>query len=169
MEFEILEIPVLQFDKVHFYTIKKEGYEKSEFKDFQDKMLQLGKADPRVLNDLEQIKSEIILIGQKFGAEERRFKPERGAFALATNYPKRNNSDGIYGLRVYCLLVSEEIVILLNGGDKTAKTAQDCANVRMSFYEALHMQKRIDDYLKQGVLKKIGPFLVNEDEEPLLS
>jgi len=167
LEFEICEIPILNFDKVHFYTIIKEGASKSEFKDFLDRMQILGEKDKRVLQDLEQIKSEIKAIGTKFGATPRRFKKEKNAYALATHYPKRKNKVGIYGLRIYCIVVNENIVILMNGDDKTAKTAQDCPNVRMKFFDANHLDNRIREYLKNDVLKICGTFLVMNDDETL--
>lgn len=167
MEFELIELPELQYNKVHFYTIKKEGAKKPEFKDFLDRMLVLGNDNPRILEDLKQIRAEIKAIGTKFFAENHRFKKEGKAYALATHYPKRKEMDGIYGLRLYCVIVSKEIVILVNGGDKTKKKAKDCPNVTMKFHDANHLDSRIREYIKEQSLKIVGPFLEVEKNEVL--
>jgi hypothetical protein len=168
LEFEILHIPILNFAKVKFYTIKKEGSYKSEFKDFFDKMSLLGTENKRVLEDLNEIRSQLRKIGEKFGACPKRFKPEGSVFALATHYPKRKNKDGIFGLRMFCLIISPQIVIILNGGDKTALKAQECENIKMKFHEAIFTQKVISDYLgRNGCLVAKGKELVNPDNDIL--
>lgn len=167
LEFELSSIPALSFTKVRFYTIKIEGARKSEFKDFSDRMLKLGKTDPRVLEDLNEIRSQIKAIGNKFGVSINKFKKEGSAFALALNYPLRERNDGIYGLRVYCIIVSEQIVILMNGGDKTMLKAQDCKNVSMHFHNAKHFTKVISDYIRSRTLNKYGRDLLNDDEDQL--
>ena len=166
-EFELLGIPKLSFKKVRFYTIQYEGAKKSEFKDFTDRMKKLSKTDSRVSEDLDEIRSQIKAIGNKFGASESKFKKEMSAFALALDYPLRNNSDGIFGLRLYCIIISNEIVVLLNGGDKTNKVAQDCDNVSMHFRNANHMDTVIKNYIKDGTLEIIGRDLLNPEEETL--
>jgi uncharacterized protein with ParB-like and HNH nuclease domain len=167
LEFYIESIPNLSFNKVRFYTIRKEGCDKSEFKDFLDRMNELSKKDSRVKEDLEEIRSQIKAIGKKFGAEPKRFKKEAAAFALALYYPKRKNKLGIYGLRVYCLILSDEIVILMNGGDKTANKAKDCRNVSMHFHEANKFYKIIADYINDNTITRYGRDLYNEQNEPL--
>lgn len=167
MYFEIQEIEQIRGTKVRFYTIIKDGHEKTEFKDFLDRMTFLGNSNPRIMEDLEELKSQIKLIGNKFGADPRRFKNESGAFALAKYYPKRKNKDGIFGLRVYCLIVSDAIVIILNGDDKTALKNRDCPKIRMKFHEAVRLSQIISDYIKDGTLRKDGVFLTNPDNEQL--
>lgn len=166
-EFRIVKIPSLNFKKVQFYTVHKEDSDKSEFKDFTEKMILLSKSDPRVKRDLEEIRSQIKKIGSKFGANPRRFKKERKAFALAQYYPERMENDGIYGLRVYCLIISENVVIMLNGGDKKHTDPTDCKNVSIHFHNANYLHDRIQDYIKDRTLTIEGKEIVNLDDEPL--
>ncbi|RMA56654.1 hypothetical protein [Ulvibacter antarcticus] len=167
MEFKLLALKTLSFNKVRYYSIQKEGFEKSEFKDFTDRMILLGASDSRVLSDLIEIRSQLKLIGDKFGAKTNKFKMEGKAFGLALQYPSRKNKLGIYGLRVYCIILSDNIVILMNGGDKTKKKAQDCSNVSIYFHEANHFTTIFNNYIQDGTLNKYYRDLINDNDDPL--
>lgn len=166
-EFRLLKIPSLNFDKVQYYTIHKEDFPKSEFKDFTDRMILLSKSDKRVKRDLDEIASQLHKIGSKFGATPNKFKQERKAFALAQFYPERKNKKGIYGLRIYCLIISERIVILLNGGDKKCTDPTACENVSIHFYQANYLADIIQDYIKDQTLSIVEKDIVNFDNDPL--
>lgn len=53
---------------------------------------------------------------------------------------------GNFPLRLYCLRISETLVVLFNGGEKTADTAQR-GKTSMAFQEANIFAKRILDAL----------------------
>ncbi len=67
-----------------------------------------------------------------------------------------------FPLRLFCYRVSEQIVILFNGGIKNADTAQN-SKLSMKFYEAQTFVKRIEDAFQSGLLKisDDGRYLVN--------
>ncbi len=48
-----------------------------------------------------------------------------------------------FDLRLYCLRLSDSVVILFNGGIKTTNRAQDCPNVREDFRIANILSKKI--------------------------
>lgn len=53
---------------------------------------------------------------------------------------------GRFPLRLYCLRISDQLVVLFNGGEKTAGTAQD-GKTSMAFREANAFAKRLLDAL----------------------
>ncbi len=55
-----------------------------------------------------------------------------------------------FPLRLYCLALNEETVILFNGGIKNAQTAQDSKDISMKFYEANEFAKRIIGAINTG-------------------
>jgi len=63
-------------------------------------------------------------------------------------------------LRLYCHWVSENIIILYNGGIKTTRTAQDCPNVSRHFYNAQSWTKQL---LGVGIERK-GRTITNLEE-----
>ncbi len=92
-----------------------------------------------------------------YGAEERYFRPEHGAHALPQ--AARYGGEILVGysnpIRLYCIRWSERIVILLNGGIKTARTAQDCENVRPYFEDAVRISRRIGQLFRDGDLEVV--------------
>lgn len=110
--FEIKEY--ISFEKTKFYSIHEVGEEFCE----TDKFFLRFIHEKEYLEDVQTIKYWIEKIGREFGALERYFRPERKANALPIPPPKSN-------LRLYCLRVSDEIVILGNGGIKSSKLVQN--------------------------------------------
>lgn len=49
--------------------------------------------------------------------------------------------------------VSKRAVILFNGGEKTAKTAQDCDNVRPHFLLANQITQAVDQAIRDGEIQ----------------
>ncbi len=89
-------------------------------------------------------------IGDKFGALEYFFRFENAAQALPPSgrYKVEHLSInfGNFPLRLYCLRISETLVVLFNGGEKTSTTAQG-GKTSMAFQEANLFAKRILDAL----------------------
>jgi hypothetical protein len=110
--FEIKEYT--SFKKTMFYTIHEIGEDHCE----TDKFFLRFMNEKKYQEDVQTIKYWIEKIGREFGALERYFRPERKANALPIPPPKSN-------LRLYCLRVSDEIVILGNGGIKSSKLVQN--------------------------------------------
>lgn len=95
---------------VNFYTIRFEGETNTEFEDF------LIKHRERIFEkDIQRIVAWIDKIG-KYGSLERYFRPEGkmrdGVGAIPIDVSQ---------LRLYCLRISDYILILGNGGCKTTK------------------------------------------------
>lgn len=85
-------------------------------------------------------------MGDEMGALEAFFRFENAAHALPPSGSYRVEdiyiNYGNFPLRLYCLRISETLVVLFNGAEKTAKTAQD-GNTSMAFNEANSFAKRI--------------------------
>src|SRR5690606_41994411 len=97
----------------------------------------------------------INVIGNTYGANEAFFNryenrvtalPPKGQIKISElelDYPS-------FPLRLYCLALSEEVVILFNGGIKDARTAQQSSDLSTKFYEANEFAKRILSALNTG-------------------
>lgn len=104
--------PYLDFEKTRFYTIEEVGKGVSETDEFFIRL----KDDLDYQKDIETIKYWIQKIGKESGALERHFRPEAKAKAIPIIQSK---------LRLYCYRISDELVILGNGGIKSSQSVQD--------------------------------------------
>ncbi len=118
---QIVKIPNLSFEKVQFYSLKREEMPYSEYRDFLIRMQQKA----QIIDDLQLLNNYINLIGREYGADFKHFKAEGNAERLPPPY---HFVEGDYGVRLYCIRVATNIVILLNGDHKTAQKVQDCPN-----------------------------------------
>lgn len=99
--------------KANFYTIHFEEKELSE----TDKFLSFFVSEQQ--ETVQIIVQEIKFMLDKRGAAYEFFRPEGDNFLIAL--PKAKNKE----LRLYCIWVNREIVILGNGGVKNTKTYQN--------------------------------------------
>lgn len=104
--------PYVNFEKTQFYTIEEVGKGINEADDFFIRF----KDDPNYQKDIETISYWIQKIGKESGALERHFRPESKAKAIPIIKSK---------LRLYCYRISDELVILGNGGIKSSQKVQD--------------------------------------------
>ena len=131
-----------------FYTVRWEDAKLSETDKF---FLKFSKE-----NQLKQALQELakfleVVIGNEYGALEEFFRfennaqaiPSSGTYKVEDIYIKYGN----FPLRLYCLRISESLVVLFNGGEKTANTAQQ-GKTSMAFQEANIFAKRILEALK---------------------
>ena len=148
-----LEVWDDEAEKVSFYTVRWENSDISETDKFFDKMNNIPEMRPHV-QELAKLIAEVI--GNTYGAHDSFFNrfenratalPPRGHIKLSeleldyTGFP----------LRLYCLALSEELVILFNGGIKNARTPQESTDsISMKLYEANDFAKRIFTALNQG-------------------
>lgn len=128
-QIQYLDLP--QYTKVAFYTVQVQGRPLSEFRDFQARM-RIHEKDRKQAAEINQF---IKKIGKKYGAQERFFKREGFAERLPPATYRFIDSDGEtdFGLRLYCIRISNEIVILLNGGRKTTKSIKNCPECKPHF------------------------------------
>lgn len=158
MFIQLVPIPNLRYEKVTYYTVRVEGRAFSEFRDFQQRM----SANPQDLIELNEIRRYIQNIGNApFGAEPRHFKPERAAERLPPPYHWfEAETPNDYGLRLYCIRLSRDFVILLNGGRKTNLDPEKCDNCRPHFRFANALANVITTAIIEGNVT-----LNNEDGE----
>jgi hypothetical protein len=109
-------------------------------------------------------------ISNKYGATNDFFdRAENKAQALPPK-PKKKVEEikelGInFPLRLYCYRVSNQIVILFNGGIKDTDSAQESKNLSMKFYEAQIFVKKIEQSIQSEmiVITNDNRFLQNFD------
>lgn len=137
-----------QGSKCTFYTVRWDDAELSE----TDKFFEKFRYDAQLKHPLRELASFIeVVIGDEYGALEDFFKFENAAQAIPPSGTYKVEdlyiNYGNFPLRLYCLRISETLVILFNGGEKTADNAQG-GNTSMAFQEANIFTKRILDALR---------------------
>jgi len=137
---KIIEVQV--FSKVTYYSVLKEGEEDDMFLQFLHRIAE----NEELTKDLQLLKIWLKLIGDKYGAREQYFRHEQAAHALP---PPFRFTETESNLRLYCMRVSENTVILFSGDVKTSATAQQCPNVKPHFDEALRLTKKIDEAMRE--------------------
>lgn len=129
---------------VTYYTVKWVDGEKSEMQKFYDKFRNHPEYQQKLRNILDMMYS---IIGDKYGAIDAYFtRVEAKAQALPPK-PNKNLEVGFvnlnFPLRLYCLRLTPSLVVLFNGGIKSADTAQESEDLSMEFQEANIFAKRI--------------------------
>jgi hypothetical protein len=140
--------PIVQYDKVSYYSICIENNESSLFEDFIVHQTVHNK------DKLNHLLEWIKIIGNKYGAQPNLFRPE-GETADASALPPKGierkphytefGKKKANNIRLYCLRASEHVVFLFSGDIKTTKMAQDCPNVKKHFKLANQLTKIIDN------------------------
>lgn len=136
-----------RFNKITYYTVKFEDEEQNLFLQFLN-----NHKGEKYAESLAIIRKWLSKLGNDIGADIRYFRPEafRGGDARALPPPTRflDIEDDNCRLRLYCMCVTNRAVILFNGGEKTAQTAQDCDNVRPHFLLANKLSQNIVQAIK---------------------
>lgn len=130
---------------VTYYTVKWENEDLSETDKFIQKFLY---QETGFKNELQEILTLIEVIGEERGAKDFYFSRHEN---LATALPPsatilvRGLEIPFYEnrLRLYCVKINENIVILFNGGIKSSQKVQDSPNLLMKFRDAQTFAKRI--------------------------
>lgn len=139
-------------DQVTYYTVAWDEYGPTETDRFFEKYEKTHKkAVQRLLSLL------IDSIGTDHGAIDLFFnRPEDGVTGLPPH--GRLTVDEVYfhypkfPLRLYALRINESLVVLFNGGHKTASTNQDSPELNMQFQEAKIFGRRIENALHDGMI-----------------
>ncbi len=139
------------FKKVKYYSVLFENENINEFLDFLNRM----EDDKSIDDELEKLFVCLEEIGDKYGAQERFFRPEKMAQALPSPSGISNNVLKINfkkNLRLYCLRLNDHVVFLFNGGVKTKgiKLAQDCPIVAPHFNKANIIAQAIEKLFQAG-------------------
>lgn len=133
---ELLE----EHNKVNYYSIKFEGESLSEF----EKFLYNHKSSNST--DLAVILARLDKIGTN-GAEERYFRYAGKKKDRTAALPAHLDTTK---LRLYCILLSKQIVILGNGGIKNTRTYNEDKSLN-GFVETL---QKIDSAIKQREIER---------------
>ncbi len=162
---EIVPISNLSYEKVAWYTVRLEGRDVSEFRDFQQRM----SAEEKDETELNEIRRFIRQIGKFHGAHPKHFKHERAAERLPPPYYYIETDDpNDFGLRLYCIRLCNEIVILLNGGRKTNLNPEKCPNCSAHFKLANRLAVKINDAILENRIEldvETKEILIDEDFE----
>ena len=152
-------IIVATFKKVIYYSLLKEGEQSNMFLEFVNRIA----TDEKLTEDLKLINVWLKKIGDKHGAKEHYFRPEKAASALP---PPARYLEYSSKLRLYCMRVNENAVVLFSGALKTAVKAQHCPNVKPYFEEANKISNQIDAAIvdKRIKINKVtGRLIVEKD------
>lgn len=145
-----------------FYTVRWEGSEETETDKFFQKFENEKHLEQPLLNLVEFLES---FIANKTGALDSFFRFENVAQGLppSGNYQIREVwIDYVdFPLRLYCLKITEHLVVLFNGNEKTSQTAQD-GKTSMDFHNANQFAKRITKALNDKDI------IVSENQRALL-
>lgn len=135
-----------QLQKANFYTIRFKNEEISE----TDAFIARFEDDLQYQDDLKIIVYWLYKMGEQTGALERHFRPERLAQAIPIV-----TSD----LRLYCIRLSDELVILGNGGIKESQAVQDSPDALPAFEAMNQVARRLNASLKSGRTVRRGGLL----------
>lgn len=119
-------IPFRLTDMADIFSIKIDGKENSELQEFFINFKDTTNID--LQNDFEQIIKSLVGIGNQ-GAKESFFRPEGKmkdrvcAIPLLLSTKRNKQQNGT--LRVYCLRISDELLIVGGGGIKTTQTYEE--------------------------------------------
>ncbi len=143
------------YEKVSYYSvtyeddpITSEGEKLSEADKFFERLEQEADEDD-ILNFIAILED----IGNFRGAKERYFRPENNFNALPPKRQSLSEFELEDNWRLYCLRLSDSVVILFNGGLKTTYKAQDCPNVAPFFRQASTLTRKIDELIQEGAIK----------------
>ena len=148
------------FEKVNFYTFQIDDTEQTE----TDKFFNRFENDENSTVDLNNLTYWLSLIGEKYEAKQEFFRHEGAAEALPPPYSKMVQEVIVNNLRLYCVRLSDNIVILANGGVKTSQKVQDSPDLLRHFHFANNMSKQITDLIRQRELIFKGKNILNLNE-----
>ena len=122
--------------KCSFYTVKWDSIDLSE----TDRFFLKYRENVNLKRSFQELAKFIeIIIGNDYVAKEEFFRFENKAQALPPtgNYQigEITINYGNFPLRLFCLRISDNLVVLFNGGEKTNQKAQS-SKISMAFIEA---------------------------------
>jgi hypothetical protein len=159
--------PFVTFSKVKFFTVRFEDEAVSE----TDKFFNQFSSNHLHSNELDKLIAFIENLGENLGADQDFFRHERLAQALPPERRSMRRYNLLefleterYDFRLYCLRLSNSVVILFNGGLKTNNNPENCPNVAPHFRNAQIFCKRIEEKLKDRNFVIVLKNLVSDDE-----
>lgn len=146
-ELEVFE----EYDNINFYTIRLKGDEYTEAEKFLMKFPEGCPYD----NDVNRILAWLETISEK-GALERYFRPE-GKYGDGVGVIPIDVGNAV---RLYCLRLSDQILIIGNGGIKDADSWQNSPTLASHVRLLMDTSKFIHSRMRNGTLKKNGKVLL---------
>lgn len=140
---ELLE----EYDKVNFYSIKLSGEELTEVESFFEKFPEGGKYD----EELDIVIAWLDQISER-GALERYFRPE-GYYGDGVGVIPIDVGTNI---RLYCLRLSDEILIFGNGGIKDSSSWEESETLAPYVKLLIDTSRFIQSRIKNGTLMLLG-------------
>jgi hypothetical protein len=124
--------------------------------------------DAEFQNDFENILALLVILGNEKGAKSRYFRDESAAQALPPEIREALRENWVQfidaGLRLFCLRMSDETVILLNGGIKSSQKTNDSPDLAGKFRFAQQVSKAIDLKIRNRELQVVGQQLIGDFE-----
>ena len=139
------KIDELSADLVDFYTVRLGDNELTEIELFDEKDFPKHQEEIQIIyNVIEAMKTK--------GARLHYFKTNEGpadALPRVSQEIMDANKDD-YGIRLYCVRLTDNLVILVNGGIKTKIDPTLCNNVSPHFRRTYRIASNLDKLLKGG-------------------
>jgi hypothetical protein len=151
----IATIPVVNrftTKKVQCYTIKVSGRAHSEFNDFQLRMTNQLTDKTELAEMLRVIENIVTKWGIPNGIDYGYIKDEDNAHRFVLPLEVQTKANSLFGLRLYCVVLSPTILILLNGDTKTAKWVRDCKRCEPHFDFANKVSQAIERDRTKGLI-----------------
>lgn len=155
---KLVPVPDLCGPQVKYYTVQlqrgEEAWRTPEAQDFFER----HEGIDHLTDMLDEIFVWLDEMASVSGARPEFFRAESAALALPPEQSERRRLgrrlnityQDANNLRLYLIRLNENVVILLNGGEKTAQHAQDCPNVRPYFLAAQKIANALDDAMNDG-------------------
>lgn len=140
-----------EHDAVNFYSIQLADEELSELERFFEKFPEGCEYD----KDIDVIISWLDKIGER-GALERYFRPE-GRYGDGVGVVPIDVGNK---LRLYCLRMSDKILIFGNGGVKDSSTWQDSETLTPYVEMLIHTSRFISSRIKDGKIVMVDKELI---------
>ncbi|MCA2721215.1 MAG: hypothetical protein IM574_14440 [Cytophagales bacterium] len=136
-------VPYKALEKATFYTLQLEGSPTCETDEFISKFIN----DLLYQKDLSTIVYWLNKMGEEMGTLERYFRPEKGAKAIPITSSR---------LRLYVIRLSDQMIILGNGGIKTSQKVQDSPDAFPHFDTIVTIEKIIRKRRSEGQITITG-------------
>jgi len=131
-------VELYRFNTVTFYTVKR-----PDGKTEADIFVQKISALPLFKQQFDELLAWMEYIGNsQEGAEQELLRPEGLCVALP---PPATQLQSPIEIRWYCYWINEQNVIMFNGGIKTARTAQQCPNVKQHFFDGQNWANQLNE------------------------
>lgn len=148
----VLEIWDDEGSRCTFYTVRWDGMEENE----TDKFFNKYDAIPGYKRSVQELLSFVLdSIGEDHGAIDVLFNRYENEVVGLPNKGKARVGEIVFlysnfPLRLYALRINnrKDLVVLFNGGLKTAQTNQESKDLNLKWIEACQFAKRIDEALR---------------------